>query len=107
MLVFNNTEVLSAAVLQVDLSDGSVTNTAGPAIHDYGVIDAGGGWYRLWFSATPTIFNENEIYRLNLVPNYSLASSGDNVEVWYPQIHRGLGPPSPVLDPRKFPNTSD
>jgi len=86
---------------------GAVTGTASD--RQSGIEDCGDGWYRCWVSGT-CVHNDESTEDVRAYTYPAQAGSvnlGDNVELWNPQIHVGAGPPKPVIDPRKYPNTSD
>jgi len=70
-----------------------------------GYEDAGGGWYRIWWSC---VIDEGDKSAPRLYFYTGRSSNqiiGDSLEVWNVQVHEGIGPPAPTLDSRNFPRT--
>lgn len=94
--------------INVDLSDGSVTDTdtvGTPGVVGYGAIDLGDGWYRLWISATPALTGGVLVVGLSdsATPSWTAAAiteytiSGKKIQVRYAQLEAGSIPTSYIL----------
>jgi hypothetical protein len=99
------TDAASRFAINVDLSDGSVTDTDtvnSPGVVGYGAIPLGDGWYRLWVAATSASTNGYLIvgpsdsatptWTAAAVPQYTL--SGKKIQVRYAQLEAGSVPTS-------------
>lgn len=89
--------------LHFNHSTQTITSFGSPEASGY--EDAGGGWYRIWWSC---VIDEGD-KSAPRVYFYTGRSSnqiiGDSLEVWNVQVHEGIGPPAPTLDSRNFPRT--
>lgn len=89
-----NASTLADAVF-FNLSTGAASN-AGANIADYGIEDAGGGWYRCWISiASGTSGNYDAIGLATTAGNNSYSGDGTSgVHIWGAQGEVGLFPSS-------------
>jgi hypothetical protein len=92
-----NTAFLAAATMDVNLSTGAVTSTTGSP-DDYGMIDCGGGWYRVWISKAATASSENvAIFVFLADASGNLTYTGDGLSglyIWGAQLEEGRKPSS-------------
>jgi len=99
------TDVTNRFAINVDLSNGSVTDTytvGTPNVIGYGVVLMGSGVYRVWISATSATTtgylvaglsdSATPTWATNAVPQYSL--SGKKIQVRYAQLEAGSTPSS-------------
>jgi len=70
-----------------------------------GYEDAGGGWYRVWFSCVCDDGDKSATRLYFYTGKSGDQIVGDSYEVWNVQAHEGIGPPAPTLDSRNFPRT--
>ena len=93
-LAFYNGTLYQALILTLTWS-GLTISTAGsnsPGTSSYGIIDAGGGWYRLWGSITNNYSANGVVGRMWVRTSTTGNLVGDYNYVWGMQIEQGSSP---------------